>query len=164
MRNRGHYEEKMSKERKTNHTKGRNFRIISISVEMPIYTKIIFSQNLCIGVVHDSPLFSSNPWGKGGRIRKAVINNYLLGNGNKVRVYDFVVYIKSKAIPVTGHGGPWGCKTSRLPHFLEYRLTDGGEAVSPTSRPVALYTQEDSWDLFLIETESTPGPQCGWKD
>jgi hypothetical protein len=33
---------------------------------------------------------------------------------------------KGKAIPVTGHGGPWGCETSRLPHFLENRLTDGG--------------------------------------
>jgi hypothetical protein len=25
---------------------------------------------------------------------------------------------KGKAIPVTGHKGPYGCKTSRLPHFL----------------------------------------------
>jgi hypothetical protein len=25
---------------------------------------------------------------------------------------------KGKAIPVTGRGGPQGCETSRLPHFL----------------------------------------------
>jgi hypothetical protein len=33
-------------------------------------------------------------------------------------------------IPVTGHGGPWGCEMSRLPHFLDTWLTDGGEVVS----------------------------------
>jgi hypothetical protein len=30
--------------------------------------------------------------------------------------------------------------------------------------PDALYPQEDSWYSFLSEAESTPGPQCGWKD
>jgi hypothetical protein len=25
---------------------------------------------------------------------------------------------KHKAIPVTGRGGPYGCETSRLPHFV----------------------------------------------
>jgi hypothetical protein len=34
---------------------------------------------------------------------------------------------KSKAIPVTGRGGPLGCETSRLPHFLDNLLTHGGE-------------------------------------
>jgi hypothetical protein len=42
---------------------------------------------------------------------------------------------EGKAIPVTGHGGPWGCETSRLPHFLDNPLTDGGE-VSLTLRPL----------------------------
>jgi hypothetical protein len=37
---------------------------------------------------------------------------------------------KGKAIPVTGRGGPQGCEMSSLPHFLESRLTDGGEVVS----------------------------------
>jgi hypothetical protein len=41
---------------------------------------------------------------------------------------------KSKAIPVTGCGGPKGCETLRLPHFLDNRLTDGGEVVSRTRR------------------------------
>jgi hypothetical protein len=35
-----------------------------------------------------------------------------------------------KAIPVTGCEGPWGCERSRLPRFLDNRLTDGGEFVS----------------------------------
>jgi hypothetical protein len=43
---------------------------------------------------------------------------------------------QGKAIPVTGRGGPYGCETSRLQHFLDNRLTDGGEAVSLTSRPL----------------------------
>jgi hypothetical protein len=32
-----------------------------------------------------------------------------------------------KAIAVTGRGGRQDCETSRLPHFLDNRLTDGGE-------------------------------------
>jgi hypothetical protein len=44
--------------------------------------------------------------------------------------------IKSKAIPVTGHEGPEGCEMSRLPLFLDTRLTDGGEVVSPKLRPL----------------------------
>jgi hypothetical protein len=43
--------------------------------------------------------------------------------------------VKGTAIPVTGHGGPLGCETSRLPHFLDSRLTDGFEVVSLTRWP-----------------------------
>jgi hypothetical protein len=64
---------------------------------------------------------------------------------------------KGKAIPVTGGGGPQGCETSRLPHYLDNLLTDGGE-VSFTRPPAALYPQEDSWYSFLLEAQSTPGP------
>jgi hypothetical protein len=63
---------------------------------------------------------------------------------------------KGKAVPVRGRGGPRGCGTSRLPHFLDNQLTDGGEVVIP--RPAALYPQEDSRYSFLLETESNPGP------
>jgi hypothetical protein len=65
---------------------------------------------------------------------------------------------KGKAIPVTGRGGPWGCETSSLPHFVDNRITDGGEVVSLTRLPAALYTQEDSWYSFLLQAESTPRP------
>jgi hypothetical protein len=65
---------------------------------------------------------------------------------------------KSKAIAVTGHGGPYGCETSRLPHFLDNQLTDGSETVSLIHQPAALYPQEDSWNSFLLEAELTPGP------
>jgi hypothetical protein len=43
---------------------------------------------------------------------------------------------ESKAIPVIGRGGPYSCETSRLPHFLDTRLTGCGEVVSPTCRPL----------------------------
>jgi hypothetical protein len=39
------------------------------------------------------------------------------------------VKIERKAIPVSGLGGPLGYETSRLPHFLDSPLTDGGEVV-----------------------------------
>jgi hypothetical protein len=52
---------------------------------------------------------------------------------------------------------------SRLPHFLHNRLIDGGEVVSLTRRPPST-PQEDPWYSLLLEAESTPGPQCGWKD
>jgi hypothetical protein len=48
-------------------------------------------------------------------------------------------------------------KTSRLPHFLDSRLADGGEVVSLT-RPPPFTSQEDSRNSFLLEAESTtPG-------
>jgi hypothetical protein len=50
----------------------------------------------------------------------------------------------SKAIPVTGRGGPEVCEMSRLPHCLDNRLIDGGEFVSYKGKD-ALYTQEDCW-------------------
>jgi hypothetical protein len=45
------------------------------------------------------------------------------------------IKVKGKSVPVTGRGGPQGCETSKLPHFLDNRLTDGGEVVSLTRRP-----------------------------
>jgi hypothetical protein len=32
-------------------------------------------------------------------------------------------------------GGPYDYETSRLPHFIDSRLTDGGKVVSLTRRP-----------------------------
>jgi hypothetical protein len=63
---------------------------------------------------------------------------------------------KSKAIPVTDREGPQGCETSRLPHFVDRRLTDGGEVSLYAS--AALYPQEYSWYSFLLEAEPTPEP------
>jgi hypothetical protein len=45
-----------------------------------------------------------------------------------------IIRDKAKAIPVKGRGGPYRCEASRLPHFLDNRLTDGDD-VSLTRRP-----------------------------
>jgi hypothetical protein len=59
---------------------------------------------------------------------------------------------KSKAIPVTGRGGPQGCEMSRIPNFQTF-----GEIVSLTGRS-PFTTQEYFWYSFPLEAESTPGP------
>jgi hypothetical protein len=42
------------------------------------------------------------------------------------------------------------CETSRFPHFLDSRLTDGGVALSLKRRPLFNF-QQDSWYSFLLE-------------
>jgi hypothetical protein len=66
-------------------------------------------------------------------------------------------HVKCEDIPVTGREGPYDWETSRIPHFVDNRLTDGGEVVSPT-RLTPFTPQEDSWYSFLLEAESTLGP------
>jgi hypothetical protein len=51
---------------------------------------------------------------------------------------------KSKAIPVTGPEGPSRYERSRLPHYLDNRLTDGGKVVSLTRRPPFI-PRKNSW-------------------
>jgi hypothetical protein len=82
---------------------------------------------------------------------------------NYIPAYWYYLYLNSKGkkgkpIPVRGHRDLQDCETSRLPHFLDNRPTDGGEVVSLTRQPAALYPQEDSWYSFLLEAESVPGP------
>jgi hypothetical protein len=38
-------------------------------------------------------------------------------------------------MPETGREDQWDCETSRLPHFLDNRLTDDGEVGCLTRRP-----------------------------
>jgi hypothetical protein len=64
----------------------------------------------------------------------------------------YVKWVKGKAIPVTGHGGPQGCETLRIPQYLDNRLTDGGKVVSLTRRP-PFTPQKGSWYSFLLEAE-----------
>jgi hypothetical protein len=55
----------------------------------------------------------------------------------------YVCHKKGKSIPATGRMGPQVCETSRLPHFLDTRLTDGGEVILTRQPPFTL--PEDSW-------------------
>jgi hypothetical protein len=48
----------------------------------------------------------------------------------------------------------------KWPHFLNNRLTDGGE-VCQTHAPAALYPQKDFWYSFLLEAVSTQGHSDG---
>jgi hypothetical protein len=60
--------------------------------------------------------------------------------------------LNSKAIAVTDPGGVLGCKTSRIPHFLDNRLIDGGEVVIMTRRPRFIH-RKIFWYSFLLEDE-----------
>ena len=53
--------------------------------------------------------------------------------------------------------GGWGSQISRQ------STHEGGKVVSPTHQP-PLPPRKYSWYSFLLEAESTPGPQCGQKD
>jgi hypothetical protein len=70
---------------------------------------------------------------------------------------EVTVIGKVKLSLLTDHGGPYGCETSRLPYFVNNRLTDCGEVVSFMRRP-SLTPLEDSWYSFLLEAKSTLGP------
>jgi hypothetical protein len=48
---------------------------------------------------------------------------------------DIFIKKKGKIISVAGSGGPQGCHMSRIPHFLDSRLTDGSEVVSLMLQP-----------------------------
>ena len=53
--------------------------------------------------------------------------------------------------------GGWGSQIARQ------SAHEGGKVVSPSHRP--LFTpRKYSWYSFMLEAESTPGPQCGQKD
>jgi hypothetical protein len=53
-----------------------------------------------------------------------------------IRIFATENVKKGKTLPVTGHGGPQSCETSRLPHFLDNQLTDGSEVVRRAGSPL----------------------------
>jgi hypothetical protein len=57
---------------------------------------------------------------------------------------------KSKVIPITGFGGVQVCEMSRIPHFLDSEITDGGEVVSLTRQP-CFNPRKIFWYSFLLE-------------
>jgi hypothetical protein len=55
--------------------------------------------------------------------------------------YEHYLHITCIAVLVTGHGGPQGYETSRFPHFLDNRFTDGSEVLGLTRRPLFIPRQ-----------------------
>jgi hypothetical protein len=82
---------------------------------------------------------------------------FLSASGRNPVLCQFKDIKKGKAIAVIGREGSYGSERSRLPHFLDNRLTDGGTVASLTRRP-PFTPREDSWYSLLLEAESTPGP------
>jgi hypothetical protein len=69
---------------------------------------------------------------------------------------------KGKAVPLHAWSGPEGSRKLRFPDFMT-TAQDGGKFVSLTHRP-PLPPRKYTWYSFLLEAESTPGPQCNRKD
>jgi hypothetical protein len=59
------------------------------------------------------------------------------------------------------HGGPQGCETSRLSHFLDNRLTDDGEVISLTRQPSCIRRKIPSthfcWRLSRHQGDNAAG-------
>jgi hypothetical protein len=72
---------------------------------------------------------------------------YIIIHGKAV-ILPLILFLpkgkKGKSISVTGRGGPQDCETSKFPHFLDNRLTDGGKVVSRRRR-LPVTPQEDTW-------------------
>ena len=69
---------------------------------------------------------------------------------------------KGKAVPLQAWSGPEGSRKLRFPDFVT-TAQDGGKVVSLTHRPPLPHRKYSRYS-FLLEAESTPGPQCGRKD
>jgi hypothetical protein len=66
--------------------------------------------------------------------RNTIIVNTLVTAADVNCNCELLFVKKGKSISVTVCGGPQGCETSSLPHFLDNRLTDCDEVVSLTRR------------------------------
>jgi hypothetical protein len=74
---------------------------------------------------------------------------------------DIIYILKSNAFPVTGRGDPWSCEVLKILHCLGNRLTDGGEVVSLT-RQTRTTPRKDILVLnSAIQNGSIPWAQCG---
>jgi hypothetical protein len=73
-----------------------------------------------------------------------------------------IMQSKGKAIPLQALTSPEGYRRLRLPDFKTIG-TSKWQRCQPYA-PAAFTPSKYSWYSFLLEAESTPGPQCGRKD
>ena len=71
--------------------------------------------------------------------------------------------VLGKGNPITGLDRSWGFQEAENPRFQDQTAHEGGKVGSLTHRP-PLLPRNCSWYSFLLEAESTPGPQCSRKD
>jgi hypothetical protein len=70
--------------------------------------------------------------------------------------------VKGKAVPLQALSGPEGSRKLGFPDYMT-RAQDGGKVGGLTRRP-PLPPRKCSWYSFLLEAESTPGPEFDRKD
>ena len=71
--------------------------------------------------------------------------------------------VKGKAFANTVHNRPQALREVEAGRIFRQSAHERGKVVSPTHRP-PLSPREDPWYSFMLEAESTPGPQCGRND
>jgi hypothetical protein len=86
----------------------------------------------------------------------AICSSELDPTSNEMKVQHRKSSKKGKTIHVASSGGPYSYETSKFPHVLDNRLTDGGKVVCLTRRP-CFTSKADSWYSFLLEVESAQG-------
>jgi len=74
----------------------------------------------------------------------------------------FILNTKAKAVMLQAWSGPQVSRKLRFPDFMTM-AQDGGKVVSLTHRP-PLLSRNVPGTSFLLEGESSPGPQCDRKD
>jgi hypothetical protein len=79
-------------------------------------------------------------------------------------VYNHSAFpIRERSDRITGLDSALGFQEVEAPRISRQSSHEGCNVVSPTHRP-PLPPRRYSWYSFLLEAESTPGPQCGPKD
>ena len=78
-------------------------------------------------------------------------------------LYSVMLHRKRKSNPITGLASPRGFQQVEAPRFQDSRHMKVLKLSA--LRTGRLYLPKKySWYSFLLEAESTPGPQCGQKD
>jgi hypothetical protein len=94
-----------------------------------MFRNIIFS----VGSLY---VVENRPFEKSTNDRWSRYISHVLGNCSNSGQVTRYCKKKCKSIPVTGRGGLYGCEMLRIPLCIDSWLTDDGEVVSPTHRPL----------------------------